>query len=273
MANANLELLDDDTLMDDVNLEDEDLDSGVDEDDEDVEPEDLEDAIEEDEEDEDDSTEEDSDENEPATLFDKKQQAEVNKLIKARLERQEAKLVKDLTRAAGVEIAHEEIAPAARLWGLLKANPQLSKEVDGLILLSLQGGKAKAPDAVDNSTDAVAQRLELKEAILDLKASDKTFGKHADKIVAWAENEGYKINSAKSLKMAYLAWKGSQGKVEEVVQKATAQRKQNNKKAMQKRATVQSTKAGTTRSGKTNYAKMSDASVLASEGLSLFTDD
>lgn len=257
----------DEELIDDTNLEDEGLESGVDDAVDDAEQEDLEEELEEEE-----STDEPEDEDAPVE-FDKKQQAEVNKLIKARLDRQETKLVKDLSKFSGVELSKEELPPAARLWGLLKANPQLSRDVDSLIGLSITEGNAKAPISEDNTADAITQRLELKEAILDLRAADPTFSKNADKVLAWAEKEGYEIANAKTLKLAVLAWKGSQGKVTEVVQKATAQRKQEVKKTLQKRATVQSTKTGNTAAAKVDYRKMSDRAVLQTEGLSLFTDD
>ena len=256
----------DDEQLDDTNLEDEGLDSGVDEAVDDAEQEDV------DERDEDDSTEEEEDTDAPIE-FDKKQQAEVNKIVKARLDRHETSLVKGLSKFSGVEITKDELPPAARLWGLLKANPQLSKDVDALIGLSITEGKATAPVSEDSTTDAIQQRLELKEAILDLKAADPSFSKNADKILAWAEKEGYEIANAKTLKLAVLAWKGSQGKVTEVVQKKTAQRKQEVKSTLQKRATVQSTKVGSTQSTKVDYRKMSDRDVLRTEGISLFTDD
>ena len=256
-----------DDVIEDANLEAEGLEDGVE--DEALELEELEELVSE----EDDESTDESEEKDAPVVFDKKQQAEVNSIIKTRLERQEAKLVKDLSKAAGVEIVREELAPATRLWGLLKANPELSRDIDVLIAASLAEGKSTAPDAASNSADAITQRLELKEAILDLKASDTLFQKNADKILTWAENEGYEVNSAKTLKLAVLAWKGSQGKVAEVIQKSTAQRKQTSKQLMQKRATVQSTKAGQVHSGKSDYGKMTDADLLASEGLSLFTPD
>jgi hypothetical protein len=257
----------------DVLLDDEDLEDDVEDVEDDVEEDVEEDADEDDEEaDEGDSKELTKKANTEKPLFDKKQQAEVNKLIKARLERQETTLTRDLTKAAGVEITHDEITNAARLWGLLKTNPKLSGDVDALIAVAIEKGDAKAPKT-DGSMDAITQRLELKEAILDLKADDATFGKNATKILEWAENEGYEITNAKSLKMAYLAWKGSQGKIADAVQKTTAKRKQETKKALQKRATMQSPKSGTKRASGTDYRRMSDDAVLASEGLSLFTDD
>jgi len=255
------------TLLDNVNLEAEDLKTDVEDDVEDV-------VSEENEETEEESTDDASEESDDSpTVFNKKQQDEINKLVRTRLERQEAKIVKDLAKAAGVDIAYDEITSAARLWGLLKLNPELSTDIDKAINIALSSGKAKMPVDVSTTTDAITQRLELKEAILDLRASDRTFGKNANKIIAWAENEGFNVNNAQALKMAFLAWKGAQGKVEEAVQKAQEKRKQDNKKALQKQANVQSTKTTKPLGGTVDYSKMSDVSVLAAEGLSLFTDD
>jgi len=263
-------LMDENTSFDNVNLEDEDLKSDVEDDVTDV----TEDVASDNEETKDTSTDEDlEDSKESPTIFNKKQQDEINKLIKTRLDRQEAKFVKDFTKAAGVELAQNEIPSAARLWGLLKSNPRLSKDVDDVISLALSKGDIKIPVDAENTTDAVTQRLELKEAILDLRASDKLFEKNASKIIAWAENEGYKVSNAQDLKMVFLAWKGAQGKMEEAVQKAQEKRKEDVKKTLQKRAAVQSTKTGTQSKGVLDYANMSDASILASENLKLFIDD
>lgn len=277
---------DDSLLSDDANLEDEDLDEGVingddgddeDEDDNNSEPE--EDDDDDDEGDanveKDEEGEEDDDSNTPnqtKPLFDKKQQTEVDRIIKSRLERQEATLIKGLSTAAGTTIDKAEATEAARLWGLLKLNPDLSNDIGILIDDALSNGRATAPDD-GKSISAVEQRLELKEAILDLKAEDRVFNKNADKIMAWADAEGYEVTNSKALRLAYLAWKGSQGKVEELVQKTTAQRKQTAKQSMQKKASVQSTKSGKPSTGTPQYNKMSDTDVLATEGLSLFTED
>jgi len=263
-------LTEDSTLSDNVNLEDEGLNSDFEGDVADE----TENAASDDEGIENKSAEEGSENSEESpVVFSKKQQDEINKLVKTRLDRQEAKFVKDFTKAAGVELAQTEISSAARLWGLLKSNPQLSKDIDDIISSALSKGDVKIPVDSENTTDAVTQRLELKEAILDLRASNKLFEKNADKVIAWAENEGYKVNNAQALKMAFLAWKGAQGKVEEAVQKAQEKRKEDTKKVLQKRATVQSTKTGTQGKGVLDYANMSDVSILASENLKLFIDD
>lgn len=258
-------------LLEDANLETEGLDDDVVEE---VEEETTEEEVENEEEEteEDDESTDETDTEEKPAKFDKKQQEKVNRLIQERLDRQDAKMLRDVSSAAGIDLKREDIPQAARLWGLLKSNPKLSKDIDVLISTSLQDGTAVAP-ATEDSDDSRTQRLELKEAILDLKDADSTFAKNSTKILAWAEKEGFTIKDAKSLKLVYSAWKGTQGKVAEAIQKTTAQRKQEAKKTMQKRATVQTTKSGTTTTAKPDYRKMSDRDVLQSEGLKLFTRD
>lgn len=272
-ANAKSAPTEGEDVLEDSNLEDEGLET---EDVEDVEEDLTEESDaeneEEDTEDEEEDSTDDPDTAEKPAKFDKKQQEKVNRLIQERLDRQEAKMLRDVSSSAGVDLKQDDITNAARLWGLLKSNPKLSKDIDVLISTSLSDGTAIAPTTED-SNDARTQRLELKEAILDLKDADSTFAKNSAKILAWAEKEGYTVKDAKSLKLVYGAWKGTQGKVTEAIQKTTAQRKQEAKKTMQKRATVQTTKSGTTTTAKPDYRKMSDKDVLQSEGLKLFTRD
>jgi hypothetical protein len=281
MPNENLDKLDNDYedsdgFVDDANLEDEGLDDSAADDDIDDTTDDESVSSSEDGDDEDASGEDDSTDDPKATkkqpLFDKKQQAELDKIVTTRLARQNEKLVRDLSAAAGVDISHEEVTSASRLWGLLKANPELSKSVDGIIAEALSKGTAKAPES--KTSDDASKRVAFKEAVLDLRASDVMFNKNSQKILAWAETEGYEVSDAKTLKLAYLAWKSTQGKVTEAAQKAATQRKQAEKKAMQKKATVQSAKstAGVHKSA-LDYRKMSDADVLKAEGKSLFIDD
>lgn len=205
-------------------------------------------------------------------LFNEHQQKEVNRIVQTRLERQEAKLIKDLSQTAGVALEQQEVPQAAKLWGLLKNNEELSRTIDSVIGDYLASGRAVAPDTTQKSVDTVKQRLVLKEAILDLRAADNTFEKNSDKILAWAENEGFTVNDEKTLSMAYLAWKGSQGAVIDTIQRTKAQRQEQARKTQQRKATVQSSKAG---GGKKvlDYQKMSDKDLLNSAGLSLFNEE
>lgn len=264
--NYNDVVVEDDVVDDDIPLDDEDV-----EDEDDVED-DIEDG------DEDtDETDETDDENvdvddttESEIKFDAKQQKELNRIIKSRLERHESKLIKSLQDVAGTNLDMNEVSSASRLWGLLKENPELSKAIDQVIDQHLTTGKAKIPTEKTVSTKEI--ELDKKEAILDLKISDKLFSKNSDKILNWAEEQGFEVTNKKSLQLAYLAWKGSQGKVIQATQKLNEQKKQATKKAVRQKAAVQSGKSSKSK-GKLDYARLSDSDVLASEGLSLFTED
>jgi type III secretory pathway component EscV len=159
----------DDVSEKDVNLEDEDLDTGVEDEDAEDADESDEDEVDEEDEDGDDLSKEKDNTKTEKPLFNKKQQAEVNRLVQNRLAQQEAKFYRELSTAAGIEIPKAEVSSATRLWGLLKANPDLSTQINDEIMKALKEGKAKAPDALNSPA---AKRLELKEATLDLKAED-----------------------------------------------------------------------------------------------------
>jgi hypothetical protein len=251
--------------IEDGSVEEIEEDEVVDEED-DVEEEDIdtEEEIEED-------VEENSvDDNDTSVKFDKTQQKALNRIVQQRLERQEGKLLKEFSDVAGTDLNIEEVGSASRLWGLLKTNPDLSRAIDQVIDQHLRSGKAVVPEAKQISTKEV--ELEVKEAILDLKLADKNFNKNSDKILRWAEDQGFDVVSKKSLQLAYMAWKGSQAKVVQATQKIQEQKKQATKKAVRQKAAVQGGKSSKSK-GKVDYARLSDSDVLASEGLSLFVDD
>ncbi len=252
-----------DDVVDDVTEE-------VEDDTEDVTEEEIDDVEEEIDTEEDDVEEEEIEEEEKQPLFDKKQQKELDKIVKSRLDRQEGKLLKDLCQAAGTDLSKAEVSNAATLWGLLKLNPDLSRTIDKLIDQQVASGQIQTPEV--NSTSTKEAELDMKEAILDLKLSDKTFNKHSDKIITWAENQGFEVTNKKSLKLAYMAWKGSQEKIIATTKKVGEQKKQATKQAVRQKAKVQSGKSSKSK-GKLDYARLSDADVLATEGLSLFIDD
>lgn len=242
-------------------VEDEVVDEEDDVEDEDI---DTEEEIEED-------VEENSvDDNDTSVKFDKTQQKALNRIVQQRLERQEGKLLKEFSDVAGTDLNIEEVGSASRLWGLLKTNPDLSRAIDQVIDQHLRSGKAVVPETKQTSTKEV--ELEVKEAILDLKLADKNFNKNSDKILRWAEDQGFDVVSKKSLQLAYMAWKGSQAKVVQATQKIQEQKKQATKKAVRQKAAVQGGKSSKSK-GKVDYARLSDSDVLASEGLSLFTED
>lgn len=210
------------------------------------------------------------DDNDTSVKFDKTQQKALNRIVQQRLDRQEGKLLKEFSDVAGTDLNIEEVGSASRLWGLLKTNPDLSRAIDQVIDQHLRSGKAVVPEAKQISTKET--ELEVKEAVLDLKLADKNFNKNSDKILRWAEDQGFDVVSKKSLQLAYMAWKGSQAKVVQATQKIQEQKKQATKKAIRQKAAVQGGKSSKSK-GKVDYARLSDNDVLASEGLSLFVDD
>lgn len=265
-----------DVVVDDVPEEDnvddandvdetEELEDDVVDEEDDVEDEDI-DTEEEQEE----GVEESVDDNDTSVKFDKTQQKALNRIVQQRLERHESKLLKGFSDVAGTELSIEEVSSASRLWGLLKVNPDLSRVIDQVIDRHLQAGKAVVPENRQTSTKEA--ELEFKEAILDLKLADKNFNKNSDKILKWAEDQGFEVFNKKSLELAYMAWKGSQAKVVQATQKLQEQKKQATKKAVRQKAAVQSGKSAKSK-GKVDYSKLSDRDVLASEGLNLFVDD
>ena len=201
--------------------------------------------------------------------FTAEQQKIVDQIVQKRLERKDAQFVKQVSEIAGVQLEATEIPQSARLWGLLKANPELSDAVDLVINSHLRNGKAKE---IANSDLNRESKLELKEAVLDMKLEDPLFRKNADKIIEWAEDKGYPVNSKKSLQLAVLAWKGSKDAILSKAKQSSEQKKQFVKQTTQKRAGVQggaSAKANTP----SDFRKMSDRDVLTRNGLSLFTDE
>ena len=201
--------------------------------------------------------------------FTAEQQKIVDQIVQKRLERKDAQFVKQVSEIAGVQLEATEIPQSARLWGLLKANPELSDAVDLVINSHLRNGKAKE---IANSDLNRESKLELKEAVLDMKLEDPLFRKNADKIIEWAEDKGYPVNSKKSLQLAVLAWKGSKDAILSKAKQSSEQKKQFVKQTTQKRAGVQggaSAKANTP----SDFRKMSDKDVLTRNGLSLFTDE
>ena len=279
LPNSNVEAYDEEDMIqteDDFDGDDEGLDDVEDEDEgyddlgEDDEDEPEEDA--EGDSDDEDEPEED-DEDEPSTepvKFTKEQQKAVDKIIQGRLERTKTQLSRQLSQTAGVTLEPDDVFGAAKLWGLLKSNPTLADAVDVVITSQLKAGKAKE---VSTEESMRVSELSRKEAIIDLKEADPIFRKHSDKIMDWAEDQGYSVDDKKSLKLAYMAWKGSQRAVIEKAKQAGEQKKQQSKDVARKRAATQtgvSSKAKTTPS---DFRKMSDKAVLARTGVKLFTDD
>lgn len=263
---------------DDVNEGGGDGEDVIEDDSEDVE--DVEDDVEdvEDEEGEDES-EDDKDDAPPKKssknkdnkgVFTKEQQKIVDDIVQSRLERMEKQYMQQIREAAGVEVSRQEVLDALNLWGFLKLNPRLSKDLQSRIDAFIESGNYVAQKR--SGRNSKEDELNKREAVLDLKASDSFFAKHSKKILEWAEDEGFEIYDAKSLKRAYLAYKGSQGVLDKADEEYHKQR-QKSKTDARKRAKVATSKKGGSPKKVQDFKNMSDADILAASGLKLFTDN
>lgn len=207
--------------------------------------------------------------------FSPKQQEKVDAIVKGRLERAEVARLRELSRYAGDSLTNEDVQGAARLWGLLRRNPDLSRAIDQLIARETQAGRV-----VHHQVDSTSERereLAMKEAIIDLKATDRVFSRHAEAILSWAEDQGFAVEDKKSLHLAYMAWKGENARLLNA-SKALRDKKKNAaskdpaKQQAKRRATVEAGSRGSGRRNNVDYTKMADEDILRREGLSLFTD-
>lgn len=203
-------------------------------------------------------------------VFTKEQQKIVDDIVQSRLERMEKQYMQQVREAAGVEVSRQEVLDALNLWGFLKLNPRLSKDLQSRIDAFIESGNYVAQKR--SGRNSKEDELNKREAVLDLKASDPFFAKHSKKILEWAEDEGFEIYDAKSLKRAYLAYKGSQGVLDKADEEYHKQR-QKSKTDARKRAKVATSKKGGSPKKVQDFKNMSDADILAASGLKLFTDN
>lgn len=204
------------------------------------------------------------------SVFTKEQQKIVDDIVQSRLDRMEKQYTQQAREAAGVEVSRQEVFDALNLWGFLKLNPRLSKDLQSQIDAFIESGNYVAQKR--SGRNSKEDELNKREAVLDLKASDPFFTKHSKKILEWAEDEGFEIYDAKSLKRAYLAYKGSQGVLDKADEEYHKQR-QKSKTDARKRAKVATSKKGGSPKKAQDFKKMSDADILAASGLKLFTDN
>lgn len=203
--------------------------------------------------------------------FTEEQQAYVNEIVQTRLERAERAMERKLTEAAGTQLDFGqdggEMLGAAKLWGFLKLNPELSQQIDNVINRYVANGRYNQPQQASSQQDAI----ELREAVYDLRLNDKVFNKNHKQVFEWADDNGYEIRTPKELQLAYKAWKADNMQAQLATQRLLEQRKAQTKANMRSRAVLE---GGKTRGkGQANYQKMSDSDILASEGLSLFIED
>ena len=203
-------------------------------------------------------------------VFTKEQQKIVDDIVQSRLERMEKQYMQQAREAAGVEVSRQEVLDALNLWGFLKLNPRLSMDLQSRIDAFIESGDYVAQKR--SGRNSKEDELNKREAVLDLKASDPFFAKHSKKILEWAEDEGFEIYDAKSLRRAYLAYKGSQGVLDKADEEYHKQR-QKSKTDARKRAKVATSKKGGSPKKVQDFKNMSDADILAASGLKLFTDD
>lgn len=212
-------------------------------------------------------------------------QEDVDKIVVKRAERmarqmaekpeRKAELVESLAEQADVPpLGHDEAVKAVRLWSYLKHNPTISQKIDQLLAAERGAMPQRSPlhqrSRVDAGPDPEA-RIELIEVKVELRGTDPVFKKYERSIIDWAEGEGIEIKDARSLKLAYRAWKGEKS----ALLAANAELKGRTKAASDK-ANVAAA-AGVPRQGgpkppKQDYTKLSDEEVLAAHGLKLFDD-
>lgn len=198
-------------------------------------------------------------------LFD---QAHVDSIIEGRIARAERRFNDRLVEVAGVDLTQDEPVDAVRLWGFLKTNPQLSQEVQNIIDSFVQSGQAKTAPPMDTRDRELAKR----EAIFDLREKDTGFAKNSKGVLEWAEDNGFRVTDAKTLNVAYLAWKGANATQQLAQAQLEGQRKAQQKTQDKKQAGLERGKGGT--AGKyVDYTKLSVKEILAIEGLSLITDE
>ena len=201
-------------------------------------------------------------------VFTAEQQAHVDQLVEGRTARAERSFQKQLAAAAGVDLDARHKIKKKSLWGVLKANPELSVAVQEVIDAYVDNGRAAMPSVADSIDNELSKR----EAILDLKEADSTFAKNSKTILEWADEAGFNVTDGKSLKFAYLAWKGENSALLAAQAQLNAQRKMQ-AKTLQKQGAVLERGKGTPTVKKVDYLNMSDRDILTHEGLALFIDD
>jgi len=173
-------------------------------------------------------------------------QQEFDAAFEKRLAREKRKFEREFIASAGVPIKTEEIGQAAKLWGYLSQNPQISKKVQ--------------------------EEMELRESLLEMRADDPTFKKYEQEILGWASEQGLDVRTTKDLNLAYMAWKGRDYRRAVANAELDAQRKMTKNIQTKKTAAVLPAKAVKT-SPTLDYSKMTPQQILAAEGLKLTIDD
>lgn len=219
----------------------------------------------------------DTPESDPEPEKDKPEPLDTQEWVKRRLARAERAFERKFLEEAasesdGVQLERRELPKAVRLWNVLKHNPDVSRAVDELLRKSGEEGKLKPLTAVrpDARINRLESEFDLREAELELKYSDPVYRKYSEEIKDWAEAEGLDITNPKTLRLAVKAWKSdNQGKL-----------LANKPKPKAAPAADPKRKAAALVGGKSpvkatpiDYRKASDADILKSMGISLFTEE
>lgn len=196
----------------------------------------------------------------------------VDKIVERRLHRDRRAREKEFSQVAGMRLSNEDVKKAARLWGFLAKNPDLNARVHQIFQEYESSGRIRHDSYYDDALSERERELELREAIIDLRARDKVFRNHETEIMEWAEINGYDIEDERTLRLAVMAWKGENMNrfVSDAQKKA---QEKAIKRAKQKRDAKLLPGKGVRKQQKLDYSKMTPEEILRAEGLSLFVSD
>lgn len=196
----------------------------------------------------------------------------IDKIVERRLHRDRRAREKEFSQAAGMRLSNEDVKKAARLWGFLARNSDLNTRVHQIFQEYESSGRVRHDSYFDDVLSERERELELREAIIDLRARDKVFRNHETDIMEWAEINGYDIEDERTLRLAVMAWKGENMNrfVSDAQKKA---QEKATKRAKQKRDAKLLPGKGVRKQQKLDYSKMTPEEILRAEGLSLFVSD
>ncbi len=196
----------------------------------------------------------------------------VDKIVERRLHRDRRAREKEFSQVAGMRLSNEDVKKAARLWGFLAKNPDLNARVHQIFQEYESSGRIRHDSYYDDALSERERELELREAIIDLRARDKVFRNHETEIMEWAEINGYDIEDERTLRLAVMAWKGENMNrfVSDAQKKA---QEKAIKRAKQKHDAKLLPGKGVRKQQKLDYSKMTPEEILRAEGLSLFISD
>lgn len=205
--------------------------------------------------------------------FSPEQQKKFNEAIQARLARQKRSLRKETELLAGTKMTEEDVENSAKLYGMLKQNPELSDQIRDLINAEYKAGNIKLNSTAETKAEAKLRALEAKEVIIDMKDSDPLFKRYFDDIEAYADVEDLSLDDERSIELAYKLWKADNAELI-LNYRTAAQKRRQEVQTKKKKAAKKTTRKSPKPAPKPkDYTKMSDAELLRTEGLSLTVAD